>query len=548
MFSLHDILGSKPDHPMFDVKEVRKLLADLPHNAPLKALDEITAWLSSIKDATGFRPEAHADVIMLLDETGQPFCTRLLNQYLAAPHLQDFQGIHLWQGMHDFMVALTEAYAVCAQEFQQPEKHPPHYQEQMPLICVRLLRAVAEQMKLALMRYMEVDPAIWQQMYQHYSFAQACRLANITVVAYPAEGIAISPQKELLRALVLYVSSPGTLAPDHIAAAHHIAIRLVNLFEFHEIWSTDCAYFIDLAQPEAPRQVQEGLQPTPTMRFFGTIKALPKVEDIIHQHEQKITGQEQHFSGEFTPDGKLTVLKHLRTYWGNIHPHRHHGHKDIMTTIDVVHGFMAIGQRATRIDLKKLLNLSEEDAAMLQQRTEINLDQDDVTYPMETWEVLNVSSNGLGGILNKSVAWVKIGDLCGIKAKGSDEWWVGTIRRLKTDAHGQVHFGIEILTKKPLSVWLRSLGTGKGKQVELVSNWESSSGSFAYDYLPALLLPDSKNSYLNATLLLESGKFVMNQIHEVMVGEQSRTIKLTALLAEGDDYEQASLEWIDPVH
>jgi len=548
MFSLHDILGSKPDHPMFDLKEAKRLLAELPYNDPLKALDGVTIWLTSVKDATGFRPELHANVIMLLDDTGQPFCARLLKKYLAAPHLQDFQGMHLWRAIHDFMVALAEAYTVCAQEYQHAEKHPPHYREQMPLICVRSLRAVAEQIKLSLMRYLDVEPAIWQQMYQLYDFAKANHLANVAVIANAVEGILVTPQKELLRALVLHISSPATLAPDHIEAVHHIAIHLVNLFEFKETWEPDCTYFVDLALPEAPRPVYEELQSTPTMRFFGAVKALPEIQDIIQQHEQIPPGQDHHVISEFTPEGKLTVLKHLRTYWKRTRPQRHHERMDIMTAIDIVHGFNAIGQVVTRIDLGKLLNLSEEDAAMLQQRTEASLDPDSVARIRETWDVMNVSNAGLGGVLPKSAEWVKIGDLCGIKANGRDTWWVGTIRRLKADAHGHIHFGMEILARKPLSVWLRTLGTDQGKRVELMPNWESSSGSFTYDYLPALLLPDAQNAYLDATLLLESGKFVMSRIHEVMVGEQSRTIKLTALLAEGDDYEQAALEWIDPVH
>jgi len=116
------------------------------------------------------------------------------------------------------------------------------------------------------------------------------------------------------------------------------------------------------------------------------------------------------------------------------------------------------------------------------------------------------------------------------------------VRRLKTDPNGIVHAGVEILAKKPLSVWLRTLGKG----AEKASNWESSSGSFEYDYLPTILLPDAHNSYVNATMLMESGSFVLGSIYQMMMGEKSREIKLTSLLAEGEDYEQVSFEWLKP--
>ncbi len=109
---------------MSDVREARKLLADLPKNDAFKALDEITSWLVSVSGTPGFRPEVRTDIIMLLDETGQPLHAGLLRQYLGAPHLQDFQGLHQWQGMHGFAQALAEAYAVCVSGYQQADKKP----------------------------------------------------------------------------------------------------------------------------------------------------------------------------------------------------------------------------------------------------------------------------------------------------------------------------------------------------------------------------------------------------------------------------------------
>lgn len=535
------ILDDKPDHPMYDVAEARKLLADLPKDNPLKALDEVTSWLTSVKDTPGFHPDRRIGVIMLLDETGQPLHAELLRQYLAAPHLQDFQGMRLWQGAHGFMRALAEAYAVCVHEYQQAEKKPLDIKEQMPVICVRLLRAVAEQMKLELMRYLEVEQTVWDQLYLHYNFAETSQFADTMVHAYPGHVIHTNPQRELLRAMILYVSSPATLAPDQIEVSYRISARLVSLFDFKQAPDPDCPYFLDLSRPAAPDHVGDKLQATPGMRFFGAVRALPKIEDITSQNERGVIAQERRFGSEFTPDGKLTVLNHLHAYWGREPPHRHHERRNIHTAIEVVHTFKIISDLVTRIELNRLANLSEEDSAMLKERSKIDILDEEVVYARETWEILDVSVGGVGGVVPKATgAWVKIGALCGIKAQNSDVWWVGMIRRLHTDLQNKVHVGIEILAKKPLSVWLRSLGKG----TERVSNWESSSGSFAYDYQPVILLPDAHNSYVNATMLMESKSYVAGCIHEVMMGEKSRNIELTGLLAEGEDYEQVSFRWL----
>lgn len=541
MSSWFGILKGKPDHPMSDVEEAGRLLADLPEDNPFKALEEITSWLVSVKDTPGFQPERRAGVIMLLDETGQPFHEKVLQQYLAAPHLQDFQGMHLWQGIHGFMKALAEAYALCVQEYQQEEKRLPTLKEWMPLICVRLMRAVAEQMKLDLMRYIEVEQSVWEQLYRYYNFAVDNRFSDTLVFAYSKRAARTDPQRELLRAALLYVASPATLAPDQIEMSCRIAARLASLFDFKETADPDCPYFLDLSKADAPGQVNERIQTTSTMRFFGAVRALPNLEEIINENEQGLIEQERRFGDDSNRHGKLAVLKHLQVYWGKDHPHRHQERKGISTAIEVVHGFKAISKLVARVELGAVVNLSEEDAAKLKAQSGIGLADEEVKYTTETWNVLDVSVGGIGGVLPKNAgAWVKIGSLCGVKAGNSSLWWVGMIRRLHTDHQNNVHVGIEILAKKPLSVWLRSLGRG----TELASNWETSSGSFEYSYLPIILLPDAKNSYVNATMLMETGNYIAGHIHEAMLGEGGRNIKLASLLAEGEDYEQVKFQWL----
>jgi hypothetical protein len=546
MISLHGLFDGKPDHPMFDAKEARRLLAELPKDDPFKELEEITSWLDSLKDAQGFRPESRAEIIMLVDEAIQPKYAELLHLYLGAPHLQDFKGKHLWQGLHNTMLTLSESYTVCVQEYQHVEKKSFDYKELIPVICVRLLRAVAERMKLQLMHYVDIEQEVWDLLCSCYNFAEDNRIAESMIFAYPKQVIHTSPQRELLRALMLYESSPDALAPDQIEVSFRIAARMVSFFDFKNVSDPDCVYCFDLAKPDAPKRADANILATPAMRFFGGIKAVPKVADIIAHHEHGLIQKEQRFGSEFTPAGKLTVLKHLQLHWGNEQPHRHQERRGINTTIDVVHGFQTISKLVTRMDIDNAENISEKDAAALKERSNINLAavNDEIDYSTENWAVTDLSIDGIGGIIpSNGGAWVKIGDLCGLKPGNSPAWWIGMIRRLHTGPKGAMHVGIEMLAKKPLSVWLRTLGKG----TEKVSNWETSSSSFEYDYLPAILLPDASNSYVNATMLMESGSYVPETIYEVMLGEKSRNIKLAGLLAEGEDYEQISFQWLNAV-
>ena len=541
------IFEGKPDHPMYDVAEARRLLDMMKRDDHFKALDEIATWLETLKDTPGFKPEVRNEIIMLLDENGQPFYAELLQMYLGEPHLQDLKGMHLWRKLHGFMKTLVESYAICIDEYKKSAKPSAEFTARLPIICVRMMRAVAEQMKIELMHYVDIEKSGWEQLVDCYKFAVDHQFAETLVFAYPRQALHISPQRELLRAMLLDVSSPATLAQDQIEVCFRIITRMLSFFDFKSVPDTDCPYWIDLAKPGEPKHVAKDLKVTPTMCFFGASRAAPKVTEIIIQHEQDLIQQEQRFGTEFTPAGKLTVLKHVQRYWEKDHPERHQERRSIHTTVDVVHSFATISKLVTHMDIDNAVNISEQDAAMLKERSNINLvaTEEAVDYVTEKWLVSEANLTEIGGVIPKSAgAWVKIGDLCGIKAENSSVWWVGVIRSLHTDHSGALHFGIEMLAKKPLSVWLRTLGKG----VEKVSAWESSSGSFAYDYISVILLPDVNNSYANATMLMESGGYIPDTIYEVMLGEKSREIKLTGLLAEGEDFEQVSFQWLNPVH
>jgi hypothetical protein len=150
--------------------------------------------------------------------------------------------------------------------------------------------------------------------------------------------------------------------------------------------------------------------------------------------------------------------------------------------------------------------------------------------------VFDVSENGVGGIIPKAAgAWVKIGDLCAVRLEGSQLWWVGMVRRLKTSQDGDTQVGIEILSKKPLAVWLRIPNHNVGKGFE----WEAGIETTMRKSKPAILLPDSNNSYANATMLIESGSYAANEEYELKMGKIS-SVKLNSLLEEGEDYERVS--------
>ncbi|MDX8386228.1 MAG: hypothetical protein R8M11_06910 [Gallionella sp.] len=543
MFSISKIFEEKPDHPMYNVDEARKLLVELPYEDAYTSLDEITSWLTSIKDTPNFRPDEHLTIIMLLDETGQKFYDELMHLYLGETHLQSFEDIHLWHGLHNFVKELSKAYEVCLDEYQQAESKSSFVTSNLFVICVRLMRAIAEQMKIEMMHYVDIEQVSWKRLFDCYNFSLKHGVSKSLAFAYPRENLHISPERELLRALILSISSPASMAEDQIEVCSRIITRMVNSFDFSDSHNPDCLYYIDLSKPGAPGRVESGVPSSPGICYFGTAKAAAELTDLIYQHEKKSAAQERRFGIHFTPAGKLTALKHLQIYWGNDHPHRHQERRTIHSAVEIAHGFDTISKLVTHMGIDNAQNISAEDVVMLKERSGISLAaiKNNVDFTPEKWPVSDVSIEGIGGVLPKNVgSWAKIGDLCGIKAEKSAVWWVGTIRSLHADEKNVSHFGIEMLAKKPLSVWLHTLD----KSTEKVSGWTSNSGAFGHGYTSVILLPDHNNSYANATILMGSGGFVQDGMFELLRGEKTRNIKLTDLLAKGEDYEQVGFQWL----
>jgi hypothetical protein len=394
-------------------------------------------------------------------------------------------------------------------------------------------------MKLELMQYTKVEPSVWKQMWTCYQFSEAEGCAESMVPAYKGQTIKTSSKRELLRALVLYISSPGTLAANQIELCYLITGHLTSYFDLKKVAGIDYPYQFDLSANTPPHKTDSNLAVSPNTRFFGAVRALPALREIIDQIEGGPALQKQRFGSELTPAGELIVLKHLMNYWASELPYRLLERRGISATIEIAHGFRAISHMVTELNSE---NIAGKDISASEIIPKIDLAANtDIDYTTEVWNISDMSTGGIGAILTGRLgAWVKIGNLCGLKPYNGQQWWIGMIKRLSTSAEKKVQVGIQLLSKYPASVELLVLGKGAENQF----NWETDSGLFATEHLPAILLPDSNKSYINATMLMEPGHFASGEIFQVVVGTESKHIKITKLLAESEDYEHVAFEWM----
>ena len=529
-------LAPKPDHPMHSIEEADRLLSGLPED-PLKALEEVTSWLTTVTSTPGFRLANRIGVVKLLDETGQPLEPRLNLPYLTSRTLKEFERLRLWQLMLEFWERLADAYHRCLDEMQREPELLGAHQEELPLLIVRTLRALASQAKVLRLRYLPVREPLWQALFDLYRRSEDACCDNQRVTAYAGETLPTTARQELLRASMLDIARPESMPPQQTELAARIAARYADAFLFKPAPETGCNWYVDLALPRPPEHATGIAALQRTTRFFGVGAAIVKIQEIIRRLTAEPNVKEQRFGEEYTAQEKLAVLRRLTHYWGEHPPHRSEPRRSVKAELAVAHGFTTACLLVPRAEFRDWAEVVLAMDASLKVKLGISPDPAKI-QPQEKWLQHEASSWDLGlEIPRTSESRVRIGTLCALQ--GEDQpWWMGVVRRLNRDSEDHGHAGIEVLAKKPATVLLRGVGQGAMRDEDRTK----SSASLVYDYLNVILL--GANEARRHELLLARGEFVAGVIYEAMMGDEKQHFRCEELLEQGEDFDRVRFSWM----
>jgi len=489
------LFGSKkPDHPMADLKEAKKLLAELPGGDAFKCADELAHWLESVAAAEGFKPEYRAQLIQLLDETAQGHVRKLTRDYLVSPRLAKHQEVRLWTALHDYWRRAASAYVGCVDLYAAGAKGADALKGSMPLLLARALRALAAQLKWMYVRYGPVDPSVWAVIAKVYVFAEQRKFAQSAVTVYPGIPGESTPEQEFLKVVMLSASSPDSLLPLEVELCERLIAHFCAAFSLRPEPQPDSAYWIDLAASQGPLRLARPPQPATTLRFFSAGKALEDLEQLARTVKAAGSVPAQvNLGGSYPAETVLDVLKHLALYWSPKPPERRHQRHRVKSRLNVTHGYDGV--------LAALGGAPDNDDS-----------------GAETWIVENVSAGGFGaGIPEVKGDWMKIGCLLGLQPEGGDNWVLGVVRRLQREIPLKASVGIQTIAKSARPVQLSVSGAAGGEAGILVSDGGDAPGE--------------------ARVLLRSGVFVPGQNMEYQNGEAACLLMPQGVIETGDDYE-----------
>lgn len=493
--------GGKPDHPMADPKEARRILEDLPANDAFKSTEELTNWLESVGGAEGFKPEHRAQLLLLLDEAAQLHVRKLSRDYLGAVRPSKFQENRLWTAVFAYWRQAAIALATCIDLYATGAKGGDTLKNVMPLLAVRAMRALAAQLKWQSFRYGPVDAARWGILYKIYALTEARKFATTKTQVYPAVPGDSSPELELFKAVMFSASSPDSLLPLEIELMERLVAHYAPGFSLLG-QPAGATYWCDLAGTIAPLRLIKPPPPSPTLRYFSTGKAVTEIAQL----RQSITSSGAvpsgvNLGGNYEAELVLDALDHIALYWSSTPPERKAPRHQVKSRLTVSHGFDGL--------MDALDDSSDLDFDLSNE---------------ESWIVQNVSTGGFGAMIPQLKGdWVKIGCLLGLQPEGGKNWVVGVVRRMSRDNAQQASVGIQTLAKSAAPIRLH------------MENGLSGGGEA--DAVGILLDPASLATSAEALVVLHAGAWVPGQNLEAEAGGVSLVLMPIGVAERGDDYE-----------
>lgn len=496
---LRKIFTPRTDSPFADLREAKRLVAELPGGDAIRTLEELAHWLAATR-AEGFRLEHRAQLAMLLDEAGQAAGRRVAREYIAASRLSKIQENRWWNALYEFLREAGLSYFDCIVACDAAEKPSEVPKQALPLLCMRALRALTLQMKALHIRYGPLDQSLWGMAGRTYAFAERRRIMRARATLYPGVAYESSPEQELARMMLFSVASPDSLLPQEIDAGERIIGALASQVQVTTVPPPENTHWIDLAASAPPLRHARPPANTATVRYVAAGPAAAHANDLLDAMGDR-TGvpSELGLADAYSTELVRHVLEHLVRHWAPRLPERRHERHRVKARMTIAPGFDAV---------LEVLH-PEVSLAFVGERN-------------ESWIVENVSAGGFGARLPHGPSdWLRIEGIVAMQPEGGSNWLLGVVRRLSRPAANETAVGIQTISRVPQVVHLR---VRVGETLSL-------------DAEMAILTAPLRGDDRTAQILVKSGVHALGQ--SFVLEHEGRTFNLLprGVTARGVDYE-----------
>ncbi|MBL8533795.1 MAG: hypothetical protein JNL33_08070 [Betaproteobacteria bacterium] len=496
------------DHPLADPKAAKEILSSLPTGTPLVALETLAEYLDSVREAAGLSAARTLEIIEHIDQTGKPFHRLLTREYLDHGLQHRAAGMRIAHVEATFWDCLAKAYRMALESHEVGDPTAQNLRAKIPMIGARAIRAFNLHLKWCLLRYTPVDPGLWGSLARVFSIAERHKVASVNVEVYPGPWGISSVRREMLKAMMLAVSSTDALPKPQIEIVERICAQYSEFFTLQEQPAPGVHFRFDLDTDHPPARALGAGHDGPGMRYFGPSAAAPHLKKLAQ--DIRATGavpSTVNLGSAYPVYDVVRVLEHLAHYWAPIPPARREKRRPSEEGIEVVHGF---GDIVAAVDAE-----------------EFGWNFDVNKY--EDWGLSDESPAGFGAVVPAGRGdWVTLGDLVGVRYLDEGvAWGVGIVRRLSVQENNQRQIGIELLSRGAIRVALSSL---------------RSDGTHNPDprtAVDAMLLPSSSDNSvgrLTTRIAVKPGSFDLRSSYGLMLYGMDYLLVPKGVIEQTEDY------------
>ena len=140
-------------------KRARDVIAALPQNNAVAAVNAITEALEGIRGVEALTLDERYDEIHQLDAAAQTHTRTLLREYLNTSRQKKLREGELWNCAYGCWRELASAYVGCVQRYSADAQGAVTFRLKVSVALARALRALRRQLQWTRIRYAEIGRA-----------------------------------------------------------------------------------------------------------------------------------------------------------------------------------------------------------------------------------------------------------------------------------------------------------------------------------------------------------------------------------------------------
>lgn len=475
-----------------------------PSEDALHAVEDAAFWLKAQREALPQECASAFEAVDKLDALTQPPRLRLMRDYLGSGgRMRSDRQRRVVQAAIEYAKELAESYNAC---LRSARGNTPVVL--VATLAARALRAHTLQLRWMLLHYAAPDARLWTRMHGLFAECERLGIERVRFKPYPGMAGDSTIRREYLRALMIAVSSVGSLLPQGQAVAERLIAAVAEWFVIGEGPDDACHFVVDLRSAWSPQRRFDRSLAGQHLRYFGPGDAVAKLR--AWSSHLSGAGSLPEEAGSIDADAAVAaeVMGHLERHWGPEPPRRQHERIPVLRTLHVARGFAAA-----------CIALADRQA------------EPGAAGTTETWTTEDESAEGFGAFLRMHDGDdFAVGDLVAARTDRPGPWRIGVIRRLSTRDNGYHSIGVQVLAFGAMLVELTDTRTGSSTAALVVPSRASSVRGLAADRSEQILI------------VLPPSASVQASCWRMRVQEQDYLLRNGCVHEVGGDFQAARFE------